>query len=52
MLYIPYWQRPRLWASLLVRTAMDPRSLINPIRTGIWELDGDVPVPEMRTLVQ
>ena len=25
MLYVPYWQRPRLGASLLLRTAMDPR---------------------------
>jgi hypothetical protein len=31
MLYIPYWQRPRLGASLLVRTAMDPRSIANAL---------------------
>ena len=50
MLYIPYWQRPRLGASLLVRTAMDPRSIANTLRAAVWEIDGEVTVPEVRTL--
>jgi predicted lysophospholipase L1 biosynthesis ABC-type transport system permease subunit len=50
MLYIPYWQRPRLGASLLVRTSMDPRSIANALRAAVWEIDGEVTVPEVRTL--
>jgi putative ABC transport system permease protein len=50
MLYIPYWQRPRLGASLLVRTSMDPRGIANALRTAIWQIDGEATVPEIRTL--
>ena len=50
MLYIPYWQRPRLGASLLVRTSMDPRSIASALRAAVWEIDGEVTVPEVRTL--
>jgi putative ABC transport system permease protein len=50
MLYIPYWQRSRLGAALLVRTSMDPRSIANALRTAIWEIDSEVTVPEVRTL--
>jgi predicted permease len=50
MLYIPYWQRPRLSASLLVRTSMDPRGIASALRSAIWQIDGEVTVPEVRTL--
>jgi putative ABC transport system permease protein len=50
MLYIPYWQRPRLGASLLVRTAMDPRSIAGALRSAVWQIDSEVTVPEVRTL--
>jgi predicted permease len=50
MLYIPYWQRPRLSASLLVRTSMDPRGIANALRGAVWEIDSEVTVPEVRTL--
>ena len=46
----PYWQRPRLSASLLVRTSMDPRSIAGALRTAVWRIDGEVTVPEVRTL--
>ena len=50
MLYIPYWQRPRLTASLLVRTHMDPRAIATALRHAVWETDSEVPVPEMKTM--
>ena len=50
MTYVPYWQRPRLAASLLVRTAMDPLSIAGAMRSTIWKLDSEVPIPEIRTL--
>jgi putative ABC transport system permease protein len=50
MLYVPYWQRARLTASLLVRTSMDPRSIAVALRGAVWEVDSEVPVPEMKTM--
>jgi len=50
MLYIPYWQRPRLSASLLVRTSMDPRGIANALRAAVWEIDAEVTIPAVRTL--
>jgi predicted permease len=52
IIYIPYWQRPRLSAALLVRTAMDPRGIAAGVREVIHQVDADVPVPEMQTLEQ
>jgi predicted permease len=50
MLYIPYWQRTRLSASLLVRTSMDPRGIASALRSAVWAIDGEVTIPEVRTL--
>src|SRR5262249_40838874 len=52
MLYIPLWQRPNISSSILVRTAMDPKSIAAALRAAVWSADGDVPVPEERTLEQ
>jgi putative ABC transport system permease protein len=52
MLYIPLWQRPQNSSSILVRTAMDPKSIAAALRAAVWGADGDVPVPEERTLEQ
>ena len=50
IIYVPIWQRPRSSASLLVRTAMDPRGIAAGLRAAIHQVDADVPVPEMQTL--
>jgi putative ABC transport system permease protein len=50
LLYIPYWQRPRLSASLLVRSGMDPRGLTAALRRAIWDIDAEVTVPEIHTM--
>jgi len=52
MMYIPYWQRARRQGSLLVRTAMDPRGIAAALRSAIWAVDSEVPIPEVRTLDQ
>jgi predicted permease len=52
MLYIPLWQRPQNSSSILVRTAVDPKSIAAALRAAVWSADGDVPVPEERTLAQ
>ena len=50
IVYVPYWQRPRLSASLLVRSVMDPRGVVAGVREAIRQVDADVPIPEMQTL--
>ncbi len=50
MTYIPYWQRPQFTASILVRTGMDPLSIAGAMRSNVWKLDSEVPIPEIRTL--
>jgi predicted permease len=52
MLYIPFWQRPQNGSSILVRTGMDPKSIASALRAAVWSADGDVPVPQERTLEQ
>ena len=52
MMYLPYWQRAQRSASLLVRTAMDPHGVAAALRSSIWSVDSEVPVPEVRTLEQ
>lgn len=52
MLYVPLWQRPQNSSSILVRTAMDPKSIAAALRAVVWKADRDVPVPEERTLEQ
>ena len=50
MLYVPYWQRPRLSGSLLVRTAMDPRTIADALRRAVWDIDAEATIPEVHTL--
>lgn len=50
MFYLPYWRRTRLSASLLVRTAMDPRQAAASLRQSIWRIDPEVTIPQVRTM--
>ena len=52
IMYIPYWQRPQPAGSLLVRTAMQPAGMAAALRRVVWDTDGEVPIPEVRTLEQ
>ncbi len=52
MLYLPVWHRTPFSASILVRTSMDPKGIASALRAAVWSADGDIPVPEERTLVQ
>jgi putative ABC transport system permease protein len=52
-LYIPYTQAP--WfarVSLVIRTASEPTAIIAAVRQEISQLDGDLPVSEIKTLVE
>jgi putative ABC transport system permease protein len=48
--YFPYWQEPLSEAALLVRTAMDPRSVAASVRSEIWKVDPEIPVQQMKTM--
>lgn len=52
ILYIPYWQRPRTEASVVIRTAMEPLAIASALRQAIHAVDDQVPVPEIKTLVE
>jgi putative ABC transport system permease protein len=52
LLYLPYWQKPQTAGSLLVRTAMDPAAMATTLRRAVWEVDPEVPIPQIRTLEQ
>jgi putative ABC transport system permease protein len=48
--YLPWAQSPNGRPMLLVRTAMDPLALANPVRRVLRELAPDAPVFEVRTM--
>ena len=48
--YFPYWQESVSDAALMVRTAMDPRSVAAAVRSEIWKIDSEIPVQRMRTM--
>jgi predicted permease len=50
--YRPYWNRARTDISLVLRTTTDPQALASAVRKAIWEVDRDIPVPEMVTMEQ
>jgi predicted permease len=47
--YFPYWEQPLYSTQVLVRTAMDPGSIAPALRSAIWKVDPEMPVP-MKTM--
>jgi predicted permease len=50
MVYVPAWYRARGGGVFVLRTTNDPAAMADPIRKAIWSIDGQVPVPEIRTM--
>ena len=50
--YIPYPQFPSSGMTLVVRAAVDPKPLIHAIRDGVWAVDKDQPVTDIKTMDQ
>ena len=50
MVYRAYWEWAPRSVKLVVRTMGDPRSIAGGVRAAIRGIDGDVPVPRMRTM--
>lgn len=48
--YVPYWQISRGDFSLVVRTSMDPAGVAAPLRGIVRGLDGQLVIPQVRTL--
>jgi len=52
MVFLPYWTEAQSGSTIVVRTAQDPRSAAGALRSAIWSVDSDLPVPEMKTMRQ
>src|SRR5262249_35107887 len=54
-LYTPYPQSGRAWKrwmSLVVRSESDPATLAQAVKSGVWRVDGRIPVTRARTMVE
>ncbi len=49
-IYLPFDQRPVVFASLVARTARDPEALIPTVRGAIREVDPQLPIYQLTTL--
>ena len=49
-MYDTYSQDPGLFATVLVRTNVDPLSLTEPVRQALWRVDADQPMWKIRTV--
>lgn len=48
--YIPFSQKPFGYAKLTLRTAVDPRSLIEPAKKAVHQVNPDIPVTGVETM--
>jgi hypothetical protein len=48
--YIPYWQNPEAGTNLVVKTAGDPRALVEPLRRAVKEVDPAIAVASIATM--
>jgi predicted permease len=49
-MYFPYAQIPGIFATLVVKTAVEPMSVSNAVRAAVWKVDSDQPVWKIRTM--
>jgi len=50
MVYVPYWWRSRASLSILIKTAVDPLSVMPAVRRAVRAIDPDIAIGEPRTL--
>ncbi len=48
--YIPYAQNPSAFMKVVLRTTADPTTLIEPARAVVTELDGNIPIYDIRSM--
>jgi len=49
-IYLPYAQRPFIFATLIVKTQGKPSTLAKSVQQSVWAVDADQPVWKIRTL--
>ena len=49
-MYGPYSQQPGYFATVVIRTTVDPLSLSEPVRQALWKVDADQPMWKIRTV--
>jgi len=49
-MYNAYSQQPGYFATVVIRTAVEPLSLSEPVRKALWQVDADQPMWKMRTV--
>lgn len=49
-LYAAYTQQPGLFATVVIRSSVEPLSLSEPVRQAIWKVDADQPMWKIRTV--
>jgi putative ABC transport system permease protein len=49
-MYDAYSQSSGIFATVVVRTTVEPMSLAEPVRQAVWKVDGDQPMWKVRTL--
>ena len=49
-LYAPYTQMPGYFATVVIRTTVEPLSLSEPVRQAVWKVDADQPMWKIRTV--
>ena len=51
-IYVPFGQKPLIFTEVVVRTARDPMSVANAVKSAIWRVDRDQPVWRVRPLAR
>lgn len=49
-MYGPYTQQPGYFATVVIRTTVEPLSLSEPVRQALWKVDADQPMWKIRTV--
>jgi putative ABC transport system permease protein len=49
-LYVPYSQNPGIFATVVIRTTVEPLSLSESVRQAVWKVDPDQPMWKIRTV--
>ncbi len=52
MVYGPAWKQNQTSTAVVVRTSQDPSSIAAAVRSAIWSVDSELPVPELKLMRQ
>jgi predicted permease len=52
MVYVPYWYRTRLSASIAIRTRIDPMAVAGSVRQAVWAIDRDIVIADVQPMTE